>query len=37
MTGQLKAGDDLVAFWSDILNRYPAVNILIDPIRREVS
>ncbi|ELU06760.1 hypothetical protein CAPTEDRAFT_221626 [Capitella teleta] len=33
--GLMKSSEDLVDFWSDMLNRYPSVNILIDPIRKE--
>ncbi|XP_041369209.1 enolase 4-like isoform X2 [Gigantopelta aegis] len=35
ITGQLKSPEDLVEFWVELLGRYPAVNVIIDPIRKE--
>lgn len=34
--GGLKGPDDMVDFWVDLLNRYPAINGLIDPLRKRV-
>ena len=37
VTGGLKAPEDLVEFWADIVTRYPAVIALIDPLRKQVE
>lgn len=37
IVGQQKAAEDLAEFWFDILNRYPSVIALIDPMRKYVS
>ena len=36
MGGVLKTADDMIEFYADILNRYPAVVALIDPLRKQV-
>ncbi|XP_064630130.1 enolase 4-like isoform X2 [Lineus longissimus] len=35
VTGQQKMADDMVDFWVEILNRYPSVIGIIDPIRKQ--
>ena len=37
VTGMLKEGEGMVEFWDDLLNRYPSVIALIDPMRKQVS
>lgn len=37
MTGLLKTAEDMIEFYADILNRYPAVIALIDPLRKQDS
>lgn len=37
VAGQQKSADDLVDFWTELLGRYPSVNVLIDPMRKAVS
>ena len=36
LVGQQKGAEDLADFWSDILDKYPSVIALIDPMRKEV-
>ncbi|KAK2167327.1 hypothetical protein LSH36_29g02078 [Paralvinella palmiformis] len=35
LVGQQKGAEDLADFWSDILDKYPSVIALIDPMRKE--
>lgn len=35
--GQLKSGDELAKFWSDLVAKYPALIMLIDPMRKQVG
>nr|XP_054766572.1 enolase 4-like [Lytechinus pictus] len=37
MTGMLKTSEDMIEFYADIINRYPAIVALIDPIRKQDS
>lgn len=34
-TGQLKTGDDMVDFWVELMSRYPAIMVIIDPLRKQ--
>ena len=36
MGGQLKSGEDMVDFWAELLERYPCIIGLIDPMRKQV-
>ena len=36
IVGQQKAAEDLADFWSDIIDKYPSVIALIDPMRKQV-
>ena len=35
ITGTAKSGDDMADYWADIVNRYPAIIGIIDPVRGE--
>ena len=35
MSGMLKSADDMVDVYRDVLARYPAVIMLVDPLRKE--
>lgn len=37
MTGMLKTSEDMIEFYADIINRYPAIIALIDPLRKQVT
>ncbi|KAK7110143.1 enolase 4-like [Littorina saxatilis] len=34
-TGQPKSGDDIVDFWVELMSRYPAIMVIIDPLRKQ--
>ena len=35
IVGTLKAADDMIEFYRDVVTRYPSVVMLVDPIRKE--
>ena len=35
--GQLKLPEEMAEFWQDIIRRYPAIILIIDPVRKVVS
>ena len=37
MAGALKSADDLVDFWVELMSRYPAIMVIIDPMRKQVT
>lgn len=37
VTGQLKTTEDYVEFLVELLGRYPAINAVIDPLRKQVA
>lgn len=36
MVGLAKVPEDVVEFWADLVNRYPSIIALIDPLRKQV-
>ena len=36
-TGLMKNCDDMIDFYAELINRYPAIIALIDPLRKHVS